>query len=114
MIEMPKYIIELKSDSCFDCPMCQYGLSDDCDMCPDHDWIEDKSTRPEWCPLIPVEQYEIAEYVKSVNSQPEKDDELWDMRVELYKSEWQKLMDIGFRNGLSVSKQIAQWVDDAI
>ena len=76
---MSKFVIELKSEQCFDCPFCSYGLSDDCDLA-ERDWIEDKSTMPKWCPLVSLE--DVMPPVQSMRHSTEDENALYEDMLE--------------------------------
>lgn len=49
---MCRYVVKFNNDinQCFDCPMCRYGLSDECSI-TERDVHDVKDTMPEWCPI---------------------------------------------------------------
>lgn len=125
---MTKYVIEadLSSGDCSFCPCYQRVLNDaaECSLAGremvgelrksnsrscDHVMCYD---RPDWCPLIPFERMVVSEWVESVNSQPTKDEPKETIRVELYKSENEKLGGLSIAHGLSIAQMVAKLIDD--
>lgn len=68
--------------------------------------------RPDWCPLVSYEEMVTSEWIDSVNSQPFPDEPKETIRVELYKSENEKLGALSIANGPSVAQMVAKLIDD--
>ena len=123
-----KYVIDvnLSENDCSFCPCFQRYLNEDaecnlsgrelngilresksrkCDsvMCFD---------RPDWCPLVTYDEVMVGEWVDSVNSQPFPDEPKETIRVELYKSENEKLGAMSIANGLSVAQMVAKLIGE--
>lgn len=69
--------------------------------------------RPEWCPLITVDEHIISEFMANANSQPEKDEEKQTVRLELYESEWDKAGALSLKYRLTMAQTIAKIVEEA-
>ena len=114
-----KYVFEVEElADCFDCPMIDYEMG----FCHAHDEQldcernPDGSKRvgvPDWCPLVPYEEMVASELIDSINSQPFPDEPKETIRVELYKSENEKLGALSIANKLSVAQMVAKLIGDA-
>jgi len=115
---MTKYVLEADlSDGCWNCPCegegccCQAAeyrttIPDDAGELPD-------DYRPEWCPLVDFEQALANRMYENSSAQPESDEDVWDMRIELYESEWEMLGELSVYYGLTTAQTIAKLVREA-
>lgn len=76
------------------------------------DWWVCCFDRPDWCPLVPYDEMVMSEWVESVNSQPLKNEPKETVRVELYKSEIDKLGRLAMANGLSTAQMVAKLIEE--
>lgn len=77
------------------------------------DWLVNCFDRPDWCPLVPYDEIVVSELIDSINSQSFSDEPKETIRVELYKSENEKLGAMSIANGLSVAQMVAKLIGDA-
>lgn len=116
-----RYVIEMKRPTSCDC----------CDMADSEEFICHAETNlpighncgknldgtrcdgiPDWCPLVSYEQMVASELVDSINSQPLSDEPKETIRIELYKSEIDKLGAMSIANGLSVAQMVAKLINE--
>ena len=116
---MSKYALDVDlSSGCWNCPCeddgwrCSAAGYRDLPIPDDDEPDLPDDYRPEWCPLVPLDDAIVNDFMVNQGAQPEVDEDTVTLRVELYETEERMLGDVSVAHRLTTAQTLAKLISD--